>query len=372
VFGALGPIGNLFSLVLTYPILNALIVLDHLFGDFGLAIVVLTLIIKLILFPLTLQQLKSTKATQALQPEMAKIKEKYSNDQQGQALAMQALYKEYGVNPMAGCLPMFIQLPVLYCLYFALRMGLGSSTLPALQSLLYPFVRPLITKVPSADFTWLSWLGFVNPLLHIHFNWVFSLSTADPTHVLPVLAGLATFLSLRMTQALQPKPTPGTSKSSSPSALDATQSSMKMMMYIMPFFTMFIGWNIASGLALYWTVSSIFQAVQQYFVTGLGGLKPAPASVPAKTTKTTSSTSSVTKSTSTRTKNPIVEGSLGTVPQASKSPVANGQVRPASASVNSGGGTSLSNGSSGDTSSGSQYNRRPRSGSASARRRNRR
>lgn len=371
MFGALGPIGNLFSLVLTYPILNALIVLDHLFGDFGLAIVVLTLVIKLILFPLTLQQLKSTKATQALQPEMAKIKEKYGNDQQGQALAMQTLYKEYGVNPMAGCLPMFIQLPVLYCLYFALRVALDSK-LPALQSLLYPFVRPLITRVPDPTFTWLSWLQVVNPLLHIDFKWTFALSAADPTHVLPILAGLATFLSLRMTQANQPKPNPSIGKSTSSSALDATQSSMKMMMYIMPFFTVFIGWNIASGLALYWTVSSIFQAVQQYFVTGLGGLKPAPVSAPAKKTKVQSSTSSFTKSTPARPKNSIVEGSLGTVPQASKSPVANGQVRPASASVNGGGGAGLSNASSRDTSSGSQYNRRPRSGSASARRRNRR
>ena len=88
-----GAICSLFHDVFTQPIFNALMLLYRLFGDFGLSIVVLTLIIKLILFPLTLQQLKSTKANQALQPQMQEIKRKYAKDQQGQAMAMQALYK---------------------------------------------------------------------------------------------------------------------------------------------------------------------------------------------------------------------------------------------------------------------------------------
>lgn len=367
----LGAIGNLFNLILTYPILNALIVLDHLFGDFGLAIVVLTLVIKLILFPLTLQQLKSTKATQALQPEMAKIKAKYANDQQAQALAMQALYKEYGVNPMAGCLPMVIQLPVLYCLYFALQMGLSAHKPEALRALLYPFVRPLITSVPDPSFTWLSWLQFLNPLIHQHWTWVFPLGAADPTHILPIIAGLATFLSLRLTQMFQPTPAP-TPAGKQPSALDATQQSMKMMMYIMPVFTVFIGWNIASGLALYWTVSSIFQAVQQYFVTGLGGTKGTSNPLPAKKVEKTESSVSKSTTTPTRSKNTVVEGSLESVPQVHSSSLNGGQARPAPASASISNSVGLGGASSTSASGGSQYNRRSRNGSASARRRNRR
>ena len=99
-------IGVLFQLLFTQPIFNALMLLYRLFGDFGLSIVVLTLIIKLVLFPLTLKQLKSSKAMQALQPQMQEIRRKYPKDQQAQMVAMQALQKEYGINPLGGCLPL--------------------------------------------------------------------------------------------------------------------------------------------------------------------------------------------------------------------------------------------------------------------------
>jgi len=265
-------IGNVFSLIFTFPIYNALMLLYHLFGDYGLSIVVLTLVIKLILFPLNIQQLKSTKATQALQPKMAEIRKKYENDKQAQALAMQTLYKEYGVNPLAGCLPLLIQLPVLYGLYYALGNVLHTGNLSSVNGPLYPFVQPFHT-FPNLDFKWFTWLSFLNPILHVNWPWSFSLAHPDPSHVLPIIAGLATFIQLRMSQ---PKPAPDAPVSSKPAQPDPTQSTMKTMQYIMPLFTVFIGWNLASGLALYWTVSAIFQATQQYFVTGWGALLTAP------------------------------------------------------------------------------------------------
>lgn len=257
----MGEIGYLFNLVFTFPIFNGLMLLYNLFGDFALAIIVLTLIIKLVLFPLTLQQLKSMKATQALQPQMAEVKKKYGKDQQAQALAMQALYKEYGVNPVAGCLPLLIQLPVLYGLFNALNGVLrytGPNPLEHINSLIYPFL-PHFSKLPNVD---LNWFTFLNP------TWHFSLSQSDPTHILPILAGIATFVQLRMSQ---PKTTATTAAVNDPS----TQS-MKTMQYVMPFVTVFFGWTFAAGLALYWTISSIFQAVQQYFVTGWGALMVTP------------------------------------------------------------------------------------------------
>ena len=108
-----GPIGYIFNLVFTFPIFNALMLLDYLFGDFALSIIVLTVIIRLILVPFTLQSLKSTKAMQKLQPEIAKIRKKYANDQQKLLEETQRLYKEAGVNPVAGCLPMLFQMPEL-------------------------------------------------------------------------------------------------------------------------------------------------------------------------------------------------------------------------------------------------------------------
>ncbi|GAC1356201.1 MAG: YidC/Oxa1 family membrane protein insertase [Ktedonobacteraceae bacterium] len=266
----MGELGYLFNLIFTFPILNGLMLLDGLFHDFGLSIIVLTLIIKLILFPLTLQQLKSMKATQALQPQMAEIKKKYAKDQQAQALATQALYKEYGVNPVAGCLPLLVQLPVLYGLFNAFNTVLrytGKDPLQHINSIIYPFL-PHFTQVPNID---LNWFTFLNP------SWHFALSQPDPTHVLPILAGLATFVQLRMSQ---PK-TMGTT-----TANDPTQQSMKTMQYIMPLVTVFFGWTFAAGLALYWTVSSIFQAVQQYFVTGWGGLITKPNLVSKSATPT--------------------------------------------------------------------------------------
>ena len=259
----MGELGYLFNLIFTFPIFNGLMLLYSLFGDFGLSIIVLTIVIKLILFPLTLQQLKSMKATQALQPQMAEIKKKYAKDQQAQALATQALYKEYGVNPVAGCLPLLVQLPVLYGMFNAFNNVLRYqptkqvTLLDHINNIIYPFL-PHFSRVPNLD---LNWFTFLNP------HWHFALSQPDPTHILPILAGLATFVQLRMSQ---PK-TVGTA-----AANDPTQQSMKTMQYIMPLVTVFFGWTFPAGLALYWTVSSIFQAVQQYFVTGWGGLLTKP------------------------------------------------------------------------------------------------
>ena len=268
----MGELGNLFNLVFTFPILNGLMLLYGLFGDFGLSIIVLTIIIKLILFPLTLQQLKSMKANQALQPQMAELKKKYAKDQKAQALATQALYKEYGVNPVAGCLPLLVQLPVLYGLFNAfnsvLRYTGNEDPLKYINGLIYPFL-PHFAHMPNLN---LNWFTFINP------HWYFALSQPDPTHILPILAGLATFVQLRMSQ---PKTTTATGAANDPSV-----QMTKNMQYIMPLVTVFFGWTFAAGLALYWTVSSIFQAVQQYFVTGWGGLITAPNLVSKAATPT--------------------------------------------------------------------------------------
>ena len=261
----MGELGFLFNEIFTFPIFNALMLFYRLFGDLGLSIVVLTVIIKLILFPLTLQQLRSMKATQALQPQMAEIKKRYAKDQQAQLMAQQALYKEYGVNPASGCLPLIPQLFVLYGLFNAFNSVLRftptktESLLQHINNIIYPFL-PHFSVLPNFN---LNWFTFLN------HGWYFSLSQPDPTHVLPILAGLATFVQLRMSQ-------PATA-AKAPVANDPSAQTMKTMQYIMPLFTVFIGWSFPAGLALYWTVSSIFQAVQQYFVTGWGNLLVRPS-----------------------------------------------------------------------------------------------
>jgi YidC/Oxa1 family membrane protein insertase len=245
-----GQIGYFFNIIFTYPIFNVLMLLYHLFGDMALSIIFLTLIVRLLLFPLTLKQLKSTKATQAIQPLIADVRKKYK-DQRAQYEAMQAIYKEYGVNPVAGCLPLLVQLPILYGLFFALNFVLKDPNLTTINSIIYPFL-PHFTTLPNV---YLDWFG-------LHLN----LGAPDPSHILPVLAGLATFLQLRMSQ-------PRTTTASK----DAMSQQMKMMQYIMPFVTFFFALNFAAGLALYWTTTSIFSMVQQYFVTGWGSLAVMPS-----------------------------------------------------------------------------------------------
>lgn len=260
-----GSIGYFFNIIFTFPIYNLLMLLDHVVGDFGLSIIFLTLIIRLCLVPLTLKQLRSMKATQAIQPLMAELKTKYAGDQQAQYRAMQELYKEYGVNPMAGCLPLLLQMPILYGMFGAMRIILYNNNLTVanVNQYIYPFL-PTFKVLPSFNLNWFAW---IDP------HWVISLAHADPTHILPILAGLATFAQLRMSQARQQAQQK--SKKSDAQA-DMTQSTQKMMSLLMPFVTFFFALNFPAGMALYWTTSSTFGMVQQYFVTGWGSLFVSP------------------------------------------------------------------------------------------------
>lgn len=340
----LGQIGYFFNIIFTFPIFNGLMLLDHVIGDFGLSIIVLTVLIRLILFPLTLKQLKSTKAMQAVQPLIADVKKQYPKDQRAQLEATQAIYKEYGVNPAAGCLPLFIQLPVIYGLFNSLETVLRNHpTVASINSIIYPFL-PHITQLPNAN---LDWFTFIN------HSWFINLGASDPTHILPILAAIATFVQLRMSQ---PRTTAATK--------NAMSSQMQIMQFIMPFVTLFFAWTFPAGLALYWTTTSIFSMVQQYFVTGWGSLFTRPSfsfmSAGGGNNNNNSNGKSKSYTGDQRKETRVIE-------QGKSSDSAKG-------STDGPVGSKLSthaNGSNGNGSSGaSSARRRPRPGSASARRRN--
>ncbi|GER84719.1 hypothetical protein KTAU_33550 [Thermogemmatispora aurantia] len=259
-------ISDFINVVFTQPIFNVLMLLYHLFGDFGLSIIVLTLTIRLILFPLTLQQLKSAKAMQELQPEISRIRERFRDDPRAQLEATQELYKRYNINPYSGCLPLLLQLPVLYGLYFAFRAVIddaslkGNQGLERLNGFIYPFL-PKFSHFPNVN---LDWFTFINPAWHL------SLALPDPTHILPILAALATFVQLYLTQSRNNRSLSATTSSgtNTPDALAAQQQTMKIMTWLMPLITLFFAWSFPAGLALYWAVGSIIMAVQYYLVTG--------------------------------------------------------------------------------------------------------
>jgi len=233
--------------------------LYHLFGDFGLSIIVLTIAITAALLPLTWRQLKSMKARLALQPEVAEIRRRYAQDLKAQYEATQELYKRYGISTAASYLPLLIQIPIFTGLYFALDIVFNHATLAHLNSIIYPFL-PQLSSIPNIG---LNWFTMLNAAWHI------SLGVPDPTHILPILAGIVTFVQMRMSQ---------------PHALadikDATMQLSQLMQFILPLImvliTIFIAWQLAAGLALYRITSLLLNMIQQFFVTGKGSLFTVP------------------------------------------------------------------------------------------------
>jgi len=210
--------------IIARPLLYTLRFFYKYVHNYGVAIILLTILVKILFWPLTHKSYKSMKEMQKLQPIMAKMREKYKNDKQKLNKEMMGLYKTYKVNPMGGCLPMVVQLPV----FFALFRVLGS----AIELRHAPFML------------WINDLSAPDRL----FNFPFTIPFMAPPFGIPILTllmGASMFLQQKMT------PTPG----------DPTQA--KIMMFLPVIFTfMFI--NFPSGLVLYWLVNNILSIGQQY------------------------------------------------------------------------------------------------------------
>ncbi|OGL74081.1 hypothetical protein A3E39_00620 [Candidatus Uhrbacteria bacterium RIFCSPHIGHO2_12_FULL_60_25] len=236
--------GQIFNEYLTRPILNLLVWLyDVIPGqDLGLAIIFLTVIVKAVLYPFAVQQIKQQRALQALQPKIDEVRKRLADDKEAQAKELMALYKAEKVNPAASCLPLLIQLPVFIALYHALASGLKSEGF----SMLYPFV-------PNP--------GQVNPML---FGFV---DLAKPNYVLAVIAGLIQFWQTRQILvppgAVTPPPKEVAGKEGAKDESMATMMN-KQMMYVMPVVTVVIGFGLPGGLTLYWLTMSALTVLQQW------------------------------------------------------------------------------------------------------------
>ena len=250
-------IANLFNTLLTYPIFNALMELYHLLGDFGLSIVVLTTIAFLATFPVTRKQLQTTRAIQTLQPQLAEIRRRHANTPTARAEAERVLYKEHGISLSSSFGPLLLQGAVLSGLFFALNSILRNSTLSTINRIMYPFLVHFST-LPNLD---LSWLTIFNALWHI------PLSYPDPTHLLPLLTGLMTFIQMRMAQPLT---------QTGPTMMQATQAMQFLLLLFSVAITIYFTWQFAAGVALYRLVWLGLSMIQRYFVTGWGSLWTIP------------------------------------------------------------------------------------------------
>jgi len=247
-------VGEIWDLIILSPMINVLIVVSgFLFHNFGLSIIVLTIIVRGVTIPLTLKQLRSTKALQELQPKMAELQQKYGKDKQKLAQEQMRMYKESGVNP-AGCMiPMLVQMPIWIALFQSIIrvLAIVPEDFLKLSGHLYSAWPQVFSLVP----------------LNSRFLWL-DLAVPDRFLLLPILVGGTMWLQQKMV----------TPKTGDP----RQQAQSQMMLWIMPLMFAFLTLQFPSGLALYWVISNVISIGMQYFITGgWGGLVAQGAGKPA-------------------------------------------------------------------------------------------
>jgi len=230
----------MYNTLIYQPILNSLVWLYQITGDnLGIAIIILTLIVRGLLIPFTLPQMKSARKMASLKPQLDALKKKYKDPKELQQKTLE-FYKEHGVNPAGGCLPFIAQFAVLIALY-----------------------RVFINTLS----------GDAAIFQHVQFLWL-DLSVKDTSYVLPVLAGVLQLLtSMTMLPAIEDDP--GKRKGSKKDKEDVAEMATSMqqqMVFMMPIMTVVFALQFPAGLALYWVITTAFSLVQQLVISGPGGL----------------------------------------------------------------------------------------------------
>lgn len=250
--------------ILIAPFINALVGLYHLFGNFGWAVIAVTVIIRILLIPLVLPTLKSSKKMMLLQPKLKEIQAKFKNDKKALAAAQMELYKKEGVNPLGGCLPQILQIAVLIIFFSAFNMvvnySMGKGNLQAINRNLIPAFQ-----LKEGYQMNLSFLG--------------SDLTKSPSQISKMGMGLNMILPIflllgsAVTQFFSSKlmmPAPKLDKQAVALTKDKEDDMMGAMrnqsLYMMPAMTLFLGWSFNLGILLYWFMNSAVMLVQQLMV----------------------------------------------------------------------------------------------------------
>jgi YidC/Oxa1 family membrane protein insertase len=235
--------------IIINPFTNVLLLIYELLGhNFAIAIIVFTVLIRLITYPLTVQQQKSAKAMQAMQPQLQALQKKYAKDKETLNKETMKLYQEAGINPLGGCLPMLLQFPIFIGLYqvILLVMAVNPLQLFNLSKHLYPFLPQLVSLLP----------------LNNRFLWL-DLGLPDPFYLLPILVVITTWWQQKVM-------TP-------PSADPQSQAMNRQMALMMPLMFGYFVMISPSGLGLYWLISNLIGVAQYWMV----GRTQAPAQAPA-------------------------------------------------------------------------------------------
>jgi YidC/Oxa1 family membrane protein insertase len=228
----------MFNIYLYQPILNTLVfITNSLGGNLGLGIIGLTVLLRGLLVPLTLPSLRSAQKIRELKPDLDKLKKRHGKDKKQLQKSQLELYKRNNINPAAGCLPNILQLVILIALYRVFITFLDGASLPF-----------------SSKFLWLD------------------LTQPDSLYILPFAAGLVQLiLSLMLSPGIEHHKEK--TKKKTEDMQDMAETMGQQMLFLMPAMTVIIAFRFPSGLALYWVATTVFSVVQQYYVSGLGGLR---------------------------------------------------------------------------------------------------
>lgn len=264
-------IGDIFNLVFLGPVINLLVVILHgleslhIPGALGFSIIILTILIRLLVWPFMATQLKSARKMAELKPQLDELKKKHKDDKQGMAAAQMALYKEHGVNPAGGCVPSLIQIPIIIALYQSILAFFGDGQgLDRVNSLLY---------LPS-------WKLSSPPDLHflgINLATKPSQFAADGALLLliPVITAVLQLFQSKMMAVAPIKEYPSDSpkeKKEKEGAEDSMAAVQSQMLYMMPVMVGYFAFQFPVGLALYWNTFTILGIIQQHRISGWGAL----------------------------------------------------------------------------------------------------
>ncbi len=234
-------VGDIFNTILYEPLLNGLIFLVSIipYGDLGIAVIVLTLLVKFVLFPFSHKSIKTQRRMKEIEPEIKHVKEKYSKDKQEQARKVMELYQKHQVNPFSGCLFFAVQFPIIIALYWVFWKGLANGID---TELLYSFI-------PIPEFVNFNFLGFID--------------MTGKSFFLAMLAAISQYFQLQLSLP----PVSLTEKQKGESFKDELARNFTFQMrYMFPIFVFFISYTISAAVALYWAVSNIFMIVHELFV----------------------------------------------------------------------------------------------------------
>lgn len=252
-----GPIFSFFGAILNF--------FYNVFGNYGLAIIFFTLAVNIILLPLTWKQQKSTTKMQAIQPELQKIQQKYKNDKEKLNMEMMKLYQNNNINPMSGCIPLLIQLPIIVILYQIVysplthMLGYTADQLAVLKAQ-FPDVTGAMAEVSLAAKANLINFDFFG----LDLSAVPNISNFSLLWLIPILAGVTTYalswLTMRQAEARK------TEEQKKKDKENPTANSMQTMNKIMPLITVWFAFTFAAGIGFYWIMNNIFKMIQQVAV----------------------------------------------------------------------------------------------------------